>query len=90
MNEIVEFLRGELGRVQNERDAAQANERQLWAIIAELREQNGLLSGLADIAHDAADNDEHVRSDAFEAIKIKVGASRTRVNSLMDTRAVAK
>ena len=85
---VVEFLKAELIRVQNERDAAQANERQQLQVVAELRQQVGLLLGTAQHAWEAANNSEYLGIDGYEKVIDSVQASEARIAKINETRAV--
>lgn len=78
----VSFLRGELQRVQAERDAAQANERQQYAVQAELRQQVGLLLAGLKLASDAAGNEEFLHIEGYTEITDLVDASEARIAQL--------
>jgi hypothetical protein len=85
---VVEFLKTELVRVQNERDAAQANERQQLQVVAELRQQVGLLMATTYHAWEAANNDEHLHADGFEKAIESAAESEARILKINQTRAV--
>ena len=84
----VEFLKAELVRVQNERDAAQANERHQLRIVAELRQQVGALMSCVIHSAKAANNGEYLDCEAYEDIINHVRASETRIFEINKTRAV--
>lgn len=85
MEQVVEFLKGELIRVQNERDVACANERQLWNVISELKEQVGLLTTFANVSQE-----DGTTIDVYEELTDRLDKSKTRIISLMNVWAVAK
>jgi len=85
---VVEFLKAELVRVQNERDAAQANERQQLQVVAELRQQVGLLLGTVRHAWQAATNDTCLDSDGYKIVLDSVNASEAHIAKINQTRAI--
>lgn len=88
MDTVVEFLTQELKRVQSERDAAQANERTQMMVMAELRQQVGLLMATVELAHCAANEGEHLLTDGLADVLTKTQESEFRIRALYQTRAV--